>query len=135
MIKVDPLVILMFGRMRRCQNDQHVDCKCQKIILIDFVRGSKRTFSAPNLHRRSTRVTYVLPYNDAPSLHRIGSVDYRCQKGVRMLILYVEPMGHFRPLICSATKHVLPTFYLITMLRVCSESAPSTAGAKKVQNR
>ena len=30
MINVDPLVIMMFGRMRRCQNDKHVDCKCQK---------------------------------------------------------------------------------------------------------
>ena len=50
-----------------------------------------------------------------------------------MLILYVEPMKHFRPLICSATKHVLPTFSLTTMLRVCTKSAPSTTGAKKVQ--
>ncbi len=44
------------------------------------------TFSCPDLLRRSTRFTYVYPYDDAPSLHRIGSVDYRCQKGAKKVI-------------------------------------------------
>ena len=42
-----------------------------------FVRETNDTFSTPKLLRHETHFTYVFLYNDALSLHRIGSVAFR----------------------------------------------------------
>ena len=93
---VDPLVLLTFGPLRRCRYGTG-------IVAVELAADP---------------LVVILTFGRMRRCQNDQHVDYRCQKGVCVLILYVEAMRHFRLMICTATKHVLPTFTLMTILRV-----------------
>ena len=95
-LAADPLVVMVFRRLRCCQDDQHVDCRCQKGVrkVIKMTRVSTTgdmtpllraadifypKATPPSLHRRSTCFTLCGRAKSAPQ----QSVDYRYQKGVK----------------------------------------------------
>ena len=82
---VHPLVLLTFGPLRRCRYGTGivaVELAADPLVVMVFGRM-----------RRCQNDQHV---------------DCRCQKGVCMLILYVEATGHFLRQSCTAAPHVLP---------------------------
>ncbi len=83
-LAADPLVVMVFRRLRCCQDDQHVDCRCQtgdqNNQNVDY-RCQKCAKNLPRSYILTCACRLQVSKRCPKSDQNEQSVDYRCQKG------------------------------------------------------